>query len=168
MCSTNEPKSLRGTGPIRSETSAWMWTAMRRDFPPAWSGGRPVWTPAQRWSSCADGESLLVAVVDQSLLPGAQPRGEIGAVEVGLADGVAVDAVGVELVGQIGPALGDRARRVGEHLVDLLAAEVRRGPVGERGRAQVGGGGRDPAAGQERLDAVAVVEPAHEARGQRR
>src|SRR5699024_209055 len=72
----------------------------------------------------ADGETLGVAVADGGLLPVVQRFEERNRRDVGLADGVAEQGVGVCLVGQVLPALTDVARGLGEDLVDLLTAEV--------------------------------------------
>src|SRR5690606_36871180 len=93
--------------------------------PRGWPPGRRSAGPAARVRpSLGDGEALVLAVRHGRVLPRGQAVGEGRAGDVRLADRVVEDRVRVDLERQVGPALGDVRGPLGEHLVDLLAAEV--------------------------------------------
>ena len=129
--------------------------------------GTPNRRPGQRQRP--DGVAHLGCVVDQLALPFGEALVEVGLVRVGLPDGVAEDAVRVHLVGQVRPALRDVLRRLRQHLVDLLAAEVVRLVREELGVLEVRARRREAAALEEHVDRGRVaVQPAQERGGERR
>src|SRR5579864_2596393 len=71
-----------------------------------------------------DAEPLLRPVGGRLLLPGRQARAQRALARVGLAHRVRVDAVRVDLEGQVAPAGEHLRRRLRQDLVDRLPAEV--------------------------------------------
>src|ERR1700744_239542 len=127
------------------------------------SGQVPV-LAVRRALVARDAEALLRSVAGRLLLPVLQARAQAALARVGLAHRVGEDAVGVDLEGQVAPAGQHVTRRLREHLVDRLAAEVGGLLADERRRVQDRGLRWEVAGRRGELRALAGADPLQESR----
>src|SRR6187455_1909610 len=109
MCSTNVPNRRRGTSTCVEAGPTTRRAVYITDLSGESGQGRGCgdpWAAASRRRGLLDGEALLVAVLDQLVLPRLQTLVQVRRVLIGLSDRVAEDAVRVYLVRQVLPPGG--------------------------------------------------------------